>query len=63
MFRRVILLLLCLSLSSVSWAQIKQAIRYEHDMKMSDEDYFIIPLNNEGLILIRDLERYEGFKK
>jgi hypothetical protein len=47
----------------ISNAQISQPVRFEEKFKYSDGVFTLIPLKNEGLILVRDKEKYEGGKK
>src|SRR5690606_6092297 len=43
--------------------QLMQTQRYEKEFKYSDGAFSIMPLDAEGLLLVRDKEKYEGGKK
>jgi len=45
------------------YAQITQTRRYEREQKSSDESYTVISLNEEGLALLRERDKYNGNKK
>lgn len=44
-------------------AQVSQPARFEEKFKYSDGVFTLISLKNEGLILVRDKDKYEGGKK
>lgn len=44
-------------------AQLMQTERYEREFKFADGVFSIMPLDGEGLMLVRDKEKYEGGKK
>lgn len=44
-------------------AQLLQTQRYEKEFKFADGVFSIMPLDGEGLLLVRDKEKYEGGKK
>lgn len=51
------------TLPNVGLAQLSQPRRYEFQHKNSDEYFSIIPLKEEGLALIRDLNKYNDGNK
>ncbi|MBI1767710.1 MAG: sulfur globule family protein [Bacteroidetes bacterium] len=55
----VILVFLSFNLS----AQISQPARYEHAHKNNDHEFIIISMGEQGLALMRDIEKYENGKK
>lgn len=50
---RLFACILCGLLSVSTWAQVRQAERYEIAQRYSDEDFTIIPLKEDGLALFR----------
>lgn len=52
-----------LGTSCLSVAQVRPLTRYEQQMKASDDGFTIISLKEEGIGLIRDLNKYEGGKR
>ncbi len=44
-------------------AQITQPARYEHEHKDRDHEFIVISMNEKGIALIRDTEKYEDHKK
>ena len=55
--------LLLLTLAQRASAQIEQTERFEIEQKNSDEYFTIISLEEDGLVLVRDKEKYEGNKQ
>lgn len=56
------LIVLC-SVSDLAFSQISQPHRFEREQKGSDEYYTIISLKEEGLALLRVLDKYDGGKR
>jgi hypothetical protein len=53
-----------LLLASLAVAQVSQPMRWEHELKYSEEPYSIVAMRNQGLALIRDIDDYtEGKAK
>src|SRR5690606_30302072 len=50
-------------LSCHAHAQVLQTQRYEKEFKYADGVFSIMPLDAEGLLLVRDKEKYESGKK
>lgn len=44
-------------------AQAKQTARYELEQKGTDSEYIVISMKEEGLFVIRDLEKYKDGKR
>ncbi len=44
-------------------AQVMQPARWEQELKFSDESYSVISLKEEGVALVRDLDKYQNGKK
>lgn len=63
----VLLVVVCMLASvlmpSTAFAQLQQTQRYEQEFKYSDGVFSIISLDEEGILLIRDRERFEGGKR
>jgi uncharacterized membrane protein YhiD involved in acid resistance len=58
------LALTCWMLTTVNTlAQVQQTHRYEREHKNSDEYYSVISLQEEGIALLREKDKYEGNKK
>lgn len=49
--------------SVVLHAQVVQTHRYERDHRSSDEEFSVISLKEEGLVLLREKNKYEAGKK
>lgn len=57
-------LLFFLAVATGALSQLKQPYRFEQEMKNSEDGFRVIPLQNEGLAFIRDLDKYaHGDKK
>src|SRR5688500_7428159 len=63
MHASVVLFLLMYSFAQPLHAQIQQTERYEIVQKNSDEYFTVISLEEEGLALIREKDKYEGNKQ
>lgn len=59
LFYTGMLMMICI----FSFAQMQQTRRYEIDHKDSDEYFSIISLEDDGLALLRERDKYEGNKK
>src|SRR5687768_42471 len=59
----VLLFLLLNSFAQPSHGQIQQTERYEIVQKNSDEYFTVVSLEEEGLALIREKDKYEGNKQ
>lgn len=46
-----------------AFGQLQQTQRYEREFKYAEGVFSIIPLDHEGILLIRDREKFEGGKK
>lgn len=57
---RILLLLILISHSLV--AQLSQPARYEKELKPSDSDFILISLENEGIALFRETEKFKEGK-
>jgi hypothetical protein len=44
-------------------AQISQPLRYEREHKNSDHEFIVISMNEKGIALVRDTEKYESSRK
>lgn len=63
---RFFLILMCglfVLVGTQSFAQITQSRRFEKEFKSSDGYFTVLSMRDEGLLLIRDKEKYEGGKK
>jgi hypothetical protein len=52
-----------LLLAQVAQAQLRQPARFEIETKQSDHDFIIISLENEGIALFRETEKYKDGKR
>lgn len=53
----------CLLYASPAQAQIEQTQRFEREQKQSDDYFTVISLEESGLALLRDKDKYEGNKQ
>lgn len=63
MFLKSSSIVMLVSLSCHAYAQVLQTQRYEKEFKYADGVFSIMPLDAEGLLLVRDKEKYESGKK
>ena len=63
MFLKSSSILMLVFLSGHVHAQVLQTQRYEKEFKYADGVFSIMPLDAEGLLLVRDKEKYESGKK
>jgi hypothetical protein len=52
-------ILFLLAAATSSWAQLTQPARYEKEQKSSYRDFTVISLEDQGIALIRDKQKYE----
>jgi hypothetical protein len=62
-FRNLTLFFLLLVVSPFTFSQISQPLRFELEHKNSDHEYIVIPMGQQGIALVRDIEKYEKDKK
>jgi len=53
----VLVLTMCLSLETA--AQIKQTFQFEREQKNSDQEFILISMKEDGLVLVRDKEKFK----
>jgi hypothetical protein len=63
LFFRLFQLLLIVSISFTTSAQIKQTARFEREQKNSDQEFILMSLKESGLVLVRDKEKYKEGKQ
>ncbi|MDZ7927984.1 MAG: hypothetical protein U5L46_13380 [Agrobacterium sp.] len=63
LFLRLFQLLLMVSISFATSAQIKQTARFEHEQKNNDKEFILVSLKENGLVLVRDKEKYKEGKQ
>ena len=62
--RRIILFLFFIAWKlSLSQAELSQPVRWEVENKFTEDAYSIVSLNENGLALVKDLEKYDDGKK
>jgi len=44
-------------------AQVKQTFRFEREQKNSDQEFILIPMKEEGLVLVRDKDKFKEGKQ
>ncbi len=62
-FLKLFRLLLMVSISFAASAQIKQTARFEREQKSNDKEFILVSLKEEGLVLVRDKEKYKEGKQ
>jgi hypothetical protein len=58
-----LLILLCATASIIADAQIVQPHRYEKEEKGREENYTVISLQEKGIALLREKDKYSGMKR
>jgi hypothetical protein len=56
---RISFFFLLIAVNTHSWAQVTQPARYEKEQKNKYEDFTVISMNENGIALIRDRQKYE----
>ncbi|MEQ9415682.1 MAG: hypothetical protein RIF39_17725, partial [Cyclobacteriaceae bacterium] len=60
-FSKTNLLIILFTISIPSaWAQFKPLERYEKEVKLSDNNFTIIPLDQNGIALVREKNKYNS---
>ncbi len=62
-FLKLLQLLLIVSISFAASAQINQTARFEREQKNNDKEFILVSLKEQGLVLIRDKEKYKEGKQ
>jgi hypothetical protein len=60
---RAFIVILLLAIGPIASGQLSQTARFEEKFKYSDGVFTIIPMKEDGLMLIRDKDKYEAGKK
>jgi hypothetical protein len=59
---RYILVLVCYFIYFGSWAQVQQPARFEQIQKNSDDNFTIVSMDDEGIALFRETDKYKDGK-